>query len=74
MREEDPIHILPPDSDLGETLQSTSTRVEQEFLPSGFDQNARPESIHGRWGSACTQESDSDLLPIRGGWNKGHEK
>jgi hypothetical protein len=74
MREEDSIHILPPDSELAEALQSTSPSVEQEFLPSGFDQNARPESIHDRRGSACTQESDFDLLPIRRGWNKGRQK
>jgi hypothetical protein len=70
VREEQAIHILPPDSELRETLQSASTRIEEELASSGLDQDARPESIHGRGRTACTQESDLDLLSGGRGWGK----
>jgi hypothetical protein len=68
--EEYAIHILPPDSELGETLQSASTRIEEELPSSGLDQDTRPESIHDRGRTARTQESDLDLLPGGIGWSK----
>jgi hypothetical protein len=68
--EEYAIHILPPDSELGETLQSASTRIEEELPSSGLDQDTRPESIHDRGRTACTQESDLDLLPGGIDWSK----
>jgi hypothetical protein len=40
--EEYAIHILPPDSELGETLQSASTRIEEELPSSGLDQDTDP--------------------------------
>jgi hypothetical protein len=64
MCEEDSIHILPPDFELGEALQRTPACIEEEFLPSGFDQNAGPEAMHDRRGTAGTQKSDFDLLPL----------
>jgi len=63
VREEYAIHVLPPNSELREALQSASTRIEEELSSSGLDQDARPESIHYRWRTAGTQERDLDLLP-----------
>jgi hypothetical protein len=62
VRKENAIHIPPPDSELRETLQGASTRIEEELSSSGLDQNARPKSIHDRGRTAGTQESDLDLL------------
>jgi hypothetical protein len=73
MRKEDSLHILPPDFELGEALQGTPPRVEEELLPSSFDQNARPEAMHDRRGTAGTQKSDFDFLPLGRGWDKSHE-
>ncbi len=36
MREKDTVHILPPDLELGEALQSAATCVEEEFLSPGL--------------------------------------
>jgi hypothetical protein len=74
VREEYPVHILPPDLDLGEALQSTSTRIEQELLSSGFDQNARPEAIHDRLWSTGPQKGDLDFLPLGSDWDNEHQK
>jgi len=72
VREEYGIHILPPDSELRETLHSASTRIEEELPSAGLDQDARPESIHGRGRTACTQESHLDLLPRGSDWDQSH--
>jgi hypothetical protein len=62
VREEYSADILPPYLQLVETLQGTTTRIEEEFLAPGFDQNAGPEPVHdGRWTSR-TQEGDRYVL------------
>jgi hypothetical protein len=69
VREEDPLHILPPHLELREALLSTTTCVEDKFLFSGFHQDTWSESIHHRRGTAGTQEGHRDLLSLRYGRN-----
>jgi hypothetical protein len=50
-------------------LQGAPPRIEEEFLASGFDQNARPESVHDGRRTSRTQEGDRDVLGVSRGGN-----
>jgi hypothetical protein len=74
VREEYPVHILPPDLYLVEALQSAATCVEEELLSARFHQDAWPEAIHDRRGAASTQQSHLDFLLLGGRRDKGGGK
>lgn len=73
--EKDAVNILPANSELPEALQGTSACVNQELLPTDFNESAWPESMHGGWRSSGTQERHLDLLPDGkgSGRDKRHE-
>lgn len=73
VREEDTVHVLPADFELGEALQRPTARVEEELLAPGFHESAGPESIHDGRRSPGAEKGDPDLLPGGSGWDKSHE-
>jgi hypothetical protein len=67
--EEDPLDILPPYAELGQTLPRASTGIEEQLLLPGFHERAGPKAVHdGRWTSR-TEQSHPELLSSRGRGN-----
>jgi hypothetical protein len=61
------VGILAPDTELGQPLQRSAPRVEQQLLASSLYQGAWCEAVHDcRWASR-TQQGHGDLTLLSGG-------
>ena len=64
--EKDAVNFPPGHIDLVESLKGAAARVEDEFLPTCFDEDARPESVHNGRRASRAQECNLDFLPLDG--------
>jgi len=64
--QEHALNVLPPYTELDQTLQRASSGIEDELLFPSFDQGARPEAVHDGRRTTRAQQSHFELLSLRG--------
>src|SRR5687768_6667848 len=70
VREKDPLNVAPSNSDLGQALQRSASRVEQEAFLSRFHQNAGAKAVHHRGWATGPEQCHPDGCSL-GLWPNG---